>query len=436
MERDYSGELLRFIQEHPSVYHVIEGQRRILLEAGYEQLLESQHWTLREGGKYFLTRNHSALIAFQVPKKRFRGFMLMASHSDSPAWKIKELDGGKDAVFARAETEGYGGMIMPTWLDRPLSVAGRILVRTENGVKSILVHPDRALACIPNLCIHFDHEVNKGKNYNPQVDLQPIFGAAGTTLRQVLAEEAGVRAEDILDSDLMLCTCEQAVRVGLKGEYFMSGRIDDLECAYTTLWGFLQGRGEEEGRGDIWVMFDNEEVGSSSRQGAQGTLMADVLARIEEKLGVTREQSIRACTNSLLLSADNGHATHPNHPEKSDPANPVVMGGGVLLKYNARQTYTTSGFTGAAFTAICKKAGVPVQVFANRADVPGGSTLGNLLGHQILMPMVDIGLGQLAMHSAMETASCADAEYMAKAVAEYYNTPIFQPKDGEWKLGL
>ena len=183
-------------------------------------------------------------------------------------------------------------------------------------------------------------------------------------------------------------------------------------------------------------MFDNEEGGSSSRQGAQGTLMADVLARIEEKLGVTREQSIRACTNSLLLSADNGHATHPNHPEKSDPAHPATLGGGVLLKSNARQTYTTSGLTGAAFSAICQKAGVPVQFASNRADVPGGSTLGNLLGHQILIPMVDIGLAQLAMHSSMETASCIDAEYMAKAVAEFYNTPISQPKDGEWKLGL
>ena len=323
-----------------------------------------------------------------------------------------------------------------SWIDRPLSVAGRILVRTEEGVKSILIHPDRALACIPNVCIHFDHEVNKGKNYNPQVDLQPIFGAAGTTLREVLAEEAGVKGEDILDSDLVLCTREQAERVGLKGEYFMSGRIDDLECAYTTLWGFLQGEGKEDGRGDMWVMFDNEEVGSSSRQGAQGTLMANVLARVEEKLGVTREQSIRACTNSLLLSADNGHATHPNHPEKSDPAHPVTLGGGVLLKYNARQTYTTSGFTGSAFSAICQKAGVPVQAASNRADVPGGSTLGNLLGHQILIPMVDIGLAQLAMHSSMETASCIDAEYMAKAVAEFYNTPISQPKDGEWKLGL
>ena len=214
------------------------------------------------------------------------------------------------------------------------------------------------------------------------------------------------------------------------------GAVSLTRSSYTQRWVFLQGRGEEEGRGDVWVMFDNEEVGSSSRQGACGTLFADVLSRVEESLGVTKEQSIRARTNTLLLSADNGHATHPNHPEKSDPANPIVMGGGVLLKTNASQKYTTSGFTGAAFSAICKKAGVPVQTCANRADVPGGSTLGNLLGHQILMPMVDIGLGQLAMHSAMETASCADAEYMAKAVAAYYNTPIFQPKDGEWKLGL
>ena len=427
---------LKFVQASPSAFHAVAAAVKLLEEKGFAPLKERDPWQLVPGGKYYVTRNLSSLIAFTVPTDGQGPFRIVASHSDSPTWKIKELDGGKDAVFARAETEGYGGMIMPTWLDRPLSVAGRILVRTEDGVRSVLVHPDRALACIPNLCIHFDHEVNKGKNYNPQVDLQPIFGAAGTTLRQVLAEEAGVRAEDILDSDLMLCTCEQAVRVGLKGEYFMSGRIDDLECAYTTLWGFLQGRGEEEGRGDIWVMFDNEEVGSSSRQGAQGTLMADVLARIEEKLGVTREQSIRACTNSLLLSADNGHATHPNHPEKSDPAHPVTLGGGVLLKSNARQTYTTSGLTGAAFSAICQKAGVPVQFASNRADVPGGSTLGNLLGHQILIPMVDIGLAQLAMHSSMETASCIDAEYMAKAVAEFYNTPISQPKDGEWKLGL
>ena len=428
--------LFDFLNKGVSAFHSAAAAAAILEANGYEERPESAAWELVPGGKYYTTRNGSAVLAWRMPKGELTGWHVTASHSDSPTWKIKELDGGKDAVFARAETEGYGGMIMPTWLDRPLSVAGRILVRTENGVKSILVHPDRALACIPNLCIHFDHEVNKGKNYNPQVDLQPIFGGKGGNLKEVLAAEAGVKAEDILDADLVLATREKAVRMGLNGEYFMSGRIDDLECAYTTLWGFLQGRGEEEGRGDIWVMFDNEEVGSSSRQGAQGTLMADVLARIEESMGVSREQSIRARTNSLVLSADNGHAIHPNHPEKSDQKLPVNMGGGVILKYNARQTYTTSGLTGAAFTAICEKAGVPVQTFANRADVAGGSTLGNLLGRQILMPMVDIGVGQLAMHSAMETASCKDAEYLANACAAYYNTPIFQPEDGQWKLGL
>ncbi len=427
--------LFDFLDAGVSAFHSTDAAAKILAENGYINCPESAAWELAPGGKYYTTRNGSAILAWRMPKGELTGWHATASHSDSPTWRVKKLDSTGD-VFAQVETEGYGGMIMPTWMDRPLSVAGRLLIRTKTGIESYLIHPDRALACIPNLCIHFNRDINNGMKYDPQVDMQPIFGSAEGNLRQALAAEAGVAPEDILDSDLVLCTCEKAERLGLNGEYFMSGRIDDLECAYTTLWGFLQGRGEEEGRGDIWVMFDNEEVGSSSRQGAQGTLMSDVMARIEESLGVTREQSIRARTNSLLLSADNGHAAHPNHPEKSDPANPVVMGGGVLLKTNARQTYTTSGFTGAAFAAICKKAGVPVQTCANRADVPGGSTLGNLLGHQILMPMVDIGLGQLAMHSAMETASCKDAEYMALACAEYYNTPIFQPKDGEWKLGL
>jgi len=424
-----------FLNAGVSAFHSTAAAAAILEENGYTNCPESAEWNLVPGGKYYTTRNGSAILAWRMPKGRLTGWHAAASHSDSPTWRIKNLEGA-DHGFARAETEGYGGMLMSTWFDRPLSVAGRLLVRTAEGVESRLVHPEQAIACIPNLCIHFNREANSGKNYNPQVDLQPIFGAEGDSLKEFLAAEAGVKPEDILASDLVLCITEKAQKVGLKGEYFMSGRIDDLECAYATLYGFLQGRSEEEGRGDIWVMFDNEEVGSSSRQGAQGSLMSDVLSRIEESLGVTKEQSIRARTNCLLLSADNGHAIHPNYPEKSDPKNPVNMGGGIILKYNARQTYTTSGFTGAAFTAICEKAGVPVQVFANRADVAGGSTLGNLLGRQILTPMVDIGVGQLAMHSAMETASCKDAEYLAAACAAYYNTPIFQPQDGQWKLCL
>lgn len=427
--------LFDFLNSGVSPFHSAAKTVELLEGEGYKGLNESDEWHLEPGGKYYTTRNNSAVLAWRMPHGGLTGWHAMACHGDSPTWRIKNMDWAHP-VFARAETEGYGGMIMSTWLDRPLSVAGRLLVRTASGVEGRLVHPDRALGCIPNLCIHYNRGANEGTSYNAQVDMQPIFGAAGSSLKECLAAEAGVASEDIIDADLVLCLHTSAQRVGLKGEYFMSSRIDDLECAYTTLCAFLAGRSEEAGRGDMWVMFDNEEVGSSSRQGAQGTLMADVLARVEEQLGCTREQALRARTNSLLLSADNSHATHPNHPEKSDDANPVVMGKGVLVKYNARQTYTTSGFTGAAFRAICQKAGVPVQFFANRADLRGGSTLGNLLGHQIQMPMADIGICQLAMHSAMETASCADAEYMVRACTEFYNTPLSQPRDGEWKLGL
>ena len=432
-----TDKLMEYIQDSPSPYHAAAAAAARLEAAGFTRLEESAPWALSSGQCCYTTRNQSSLIAFRLPGGTPEGWRMTAAHSDSPTFYVKNdaLEG--DKRYVRLAVEGYGGMNCASWLDRPLTVAGRAVVRTPAGVEGRLVYLDRDLLTIPSLAIHQQRDVNRGHDYNAQKDMQPLYAlGGGPSLTALLAEELGVDVGDILATDLVLCITEKAQRVGLQGEYFMSGRIDDLECAYATLYGFLQGRGEEAGRGDIWVMFDNEEVGSSSRQGAQGSLMSDVLARIEESLGVTKEQSIRARTNCLLLSADNGHAIHPNHPEKSDQKLPVNMGGGVILKYNARQTYTTSGLTGAAFTAICEKAGVPVQTFANRADVAGGSTLGNLLGRQILMPMVDIGVGQLAMHSAMETASCKDAEYLANACAAYYNTPIFQPEDGQWKLGL
>ena len=253
-------ELFRFLDAGVSAFHSTAAAAAILEAEGYVNCPESAAWELTPGGKYYTTRNGSAVLAWRMPKGELTGWHAAASHSDSPTWRIKQFD-TEDKVFAKAEVEGYGGMIMPSWLDRPLTVAGRLLVRTERGIESRLVCPDRALACIPNLCIHFSRDLNNGMKYNPQVDLQPIFGGKGGNLKEVLAAEAGVKAEDILDADLVLATREKAVRMGLNGEYFMSGRIDDLECAYTTLWGFLQGRGEEEGRGDIWVMFDNEEVG-------------------------------------------------------------------------------------------------------------------------------------------------------------------------------
>ena len=235
-------ELFRFLDAGVSAFHSTAAASAILEAEGYVNCPESAAWELAPGGKYYTTRNGSAVLAWRMPKGELPGWHAAASHSDSPTWRIKQFD-TKDEVFAKAEVEGYGGMIMPSWLDRPLTVAGRLLVRTENGIESRLVCPDRALACIPNLCIHFSRDLNNGMKYNPQVDLQPIFGGKGGNLKEVLAAEAGVKAEDILDADLVLATREKAVRMGLNGEYFMSGRIDDLECAYTTLWGFLLGRG-------------------------------------------------------------------------------------------------------------------------------------------------------------------------------------------------
>ena len=417
-------ELFRFLDAGVSAFHSTAAAAAILEAEGYVNCPESAAWELAPGGKYYTTRNGSAVLAWRMPKGELTGWHVTASHSDSPTWRIKQLDGGKDTVFAKAETEGYGGMIMPTWLDRPLSVAGRILVRTENGIRSLLVHPDRALAVIPNLCIHFNHDLNNGMKYNPQVDLQPIFGEAGSTLRDALAEEAGVKAEDIVDADLVLCTREKAERVGLKGEYFMSGRIDDLECAYTTLWGFLQGRGEEEGRGDMWVMFDNEEVGSATKQGAASTFLRDTLRRISLALGQDEETFQTTLARSFLVSADNAHAIHPDHPEYADRGNCPRMNGGVVIKFNANQRYATDGRSCAVFRAACAEAGVPVQLMANRSDLPGGSTLGSIAGTLVPVSTVDIGLAQLAMHSSWETMGAQDCAYLAAAAARIFETEL------------
>lgn len=428
--------LFHFLDAGVSPFHAVAAAEARLCAAGYRKLEECAPWQLAEGGRYYTTRNQSSIIAWRMPAgPALTGWHAAVSHGDSPAWRLKKT-ACTDQYYARAEVEGYGGMIMSTWLDRPLSVAGRVLLRTPQGVKSRLIAPDRALLCIPSLAIHQNRGVNDGFKFNPQIDLQPVYGGAGEDLADLLTAEAAVcpRA-DLLAHDLVLCVRQPAVRIGLKGEWFMSPRIDDLECACTTLLGFLAGRGEEAGRADLWAMLDNEEVGSSSRQGALGTFAADVMARIEESLGMSREQSIRARAGSLLVSADNGHAVHPNHPEKSAPEHPVTLNGGVVVKINASQKYTTSGLTAALFEEICRRAEVPVQRFYNRADQPGGSTLGNLLGHQISIPMLDIGLAQLAMHSAVETAGCADAQAMVRAMAAFYNTPLAQSADGVWSIG-
>ena len=428
-------DLFEFLQEGVTPYHAAATAAAWLDAAGFTRLEEADYWNLEPGKGYYLLRNGSAVVAWRIPAHAIGGWRITASHSDAPGWKIKS-----DAVpgdgCRRLSVEGYGGMNMASWLDRPLTVAGRVLVRTADGVETRLVHFDRDLLVIPSLAIHMQRNVNKGHEYNPQIDMQPLWSPeAGRTLTDLLCEELGVEEGDILDRDLQLVTRQAPTQIGPDGEYFMAPRIDDLECAATTLLGFIDASAETDSAcAPVWAMLDNEEVGSSSRQGAQSSFLRDVLDRILESIPHSAQMEHRALANSFLLSADNGHATHPNFPAKSDPAAPVRLGGGVLLKYNASQKYTTNALSGGIFRAICEKAGVKVQTFSNRADEAGGSTLGNLQSHSLPIPMADIGLPQLAMHSAVETAAVSDAEAMVRAVAAFYRVHLRALGDGVYTL--
>ena len=428
-------DLIEFLQESVTPFHAAATAESWLRAAGFTRLEEADYWNLEPGKGYYTTRNGSSVVAWRVPDHAIGGWRIVASHSDSPTWKIKtdivENDGCR-----RLSVEGYGGMIMSTWLDRPLTVGGRVIIKTEDGIESRLVCIDRDLLVIPSLAIHFQRDINKGHTFNPQVDMQPLWGPAGSrTLTDLVAEELGVDTADILDSDLQLVTRQAPTQIGPDGEFFMAPRIDDLECAATTLLGFLDAAAETDSAcAPVWAMLDNEEVGSSSRMGAQSSYLRDVLDRIVDAIPHSGQAMHRAMANSFMLSADNAHATHPNFPQKSDPCAPVRLGGGVVLKYNASQKYTTNAVSGAIFRAICEKADVPVQVFTNRADEAGGSTLGNLQSHTLPSPMADIGLAQLAMHSAVETASVADAEAMTKAVAAFYRVHLRALGDGTYTL--
>lgn len=433
---EINRDLLHFIAKAPSVFHAVNSIRTALSYAGFTEIREEDPWQIERGGKYVVTRNGSALMAFTIPEDDGHAFRITASHGDSPSFKIKENPELRDAAYVRLNVEGYGGMIMSSWLDRPLTVAGRVLLRTEDGVETRLVHFDRDLLVIPSLAIHMQRDVNQGHHYNPQVDMQPLWGPADSrTLTDLLCEELGVKAEDILDRDLQLVTRQAPTVIGPDGQYFMAPRIDDLECAATTLLGFIEAAAETDSAcAPVWAMLDNEEVGSSSRQGAQSSFLRDVLDRILEAIPHSAQMEHRALANSFMLSADNGHAAHPNFAAKSDPAAPVRLGGGVVLKYNASQKYTTNALSGGIFRAICEKAGVPVQTFTNRADEPGGSTLGNLQSHSLPIPMADIGLAQLAMHSAVETAAVSDANAMVRAVAAFYRVHLRALGDGVYTL--
>ena len=409
--------LMAFLNASPSVYHAIANLVKVLEKAGYARLSESENWNLLPGGKYYLTRGGSAVIAFRVPGCTPKGFLMSASHADRPCFKVKE-NGELAGTYTRLATEKYGGMLMSTWLDRPLSIAGRVLVQTEQGVESKLLNIDRDLTMMPNVAIHMNRQANDGTKWNPAVDTLPLLGGkdAKGKLDALLEKEAGGK---ILGHDLYLYIRQKASVWGIDEEYISSAALDDLECAWGCTQGFLAAGGSESI--PVLCVFDSEEVGSNSVQGAASMFLETTLERVCACLNLSLPQML---AQSFMVSADNAHAVHPNHPEYADPTNAPVLNGGVVLKFNAAQRYTTDGVSAAVFRMAAAKAGVPVQTFYNRADMAGGSTLGHISLTHVSVPTADIGLPQLAMHSCYETAGVADAIGLEKAMAAYYGSTL------------
>lgn len=424
---DRINSLKSFLDGAKSVYHAVAQLKDRLEGEGYAYLSESAPWDIEAGGKYFLTRGGTALIAFRVPEDTPVGFMMSASHSDRPTFKLKE-NGELTGNYTRLATEKYGGMLMAPWLDRPLSLAGRVIVETEDGVQSRLVDIDRDLLLIPNVAIHMNRKANDGYSFNPAVDTVPLLGGkdAAGKLQDLLEEAAGGK---VLGHDLYLYVRQKATVWGLEEEFISSAALDDLECAWCCTEGFLNA--EESSSVPVLCVFDSEEVGSSSLQGAASDLLENTLERLCRVMGWDKGQML---SQSFMVSADNAHAIHPNHPELADANNAPVMNRGVVVKFNANQRYTTDGMSAAVFRKVCLKAEVPVQTYCNRADMPGGSTLGNISLSHVSVPSVDVGLAQLAMHSCYETAGVRDAEYLADAMQAYYSSTLQSGEDGCWEI--
>lgn len=411
--------LFDFLDASPTCYHAVANVKERLIQQGFQELSEKEVYQLEAGKSYFVVRNDSSILAFVLPKEEAKGFRMIASHSDSPCFKLKENpEATLENAYVKFNVEKYGGMILSTWLDRPLSVAGRVVVKEESGLTTKLVDFDENLCIIPNVAIHFNREINKGMEYNPQVDMQPLWsGNKEDKIYDMIAGKLEVEATQILGADLFVYNKEKSCFIGKDNIFFGAPRIDDLGCVYGSLEGFLNSGNSEYIK--MYCVFDHEEVGSRTRQGADSDFLSSTMARIGTALGLEDKLS-QMFANSLLISADNGHALHPNHPEKSDSGNRPVLNGGIVIKYHGNQQYTTDAYTGAMVKDICNQNEIPYQTYHNRSDIMGGSTLGNISISHCSIPSADIGLPQLAMHSAFETAGAKDVEYLVKFAKAVY----------------
>lgn len=426
-------ELLGFLKNSPTAFQTVEEIGKKLTEAGFAKLGEHENWDIVPGGKYFVTRNGSSVIAFSVPKEYANSFMIAASHTDSPTFKLKSaFEAEACGKYVKLNVEGYGGMILSSWLDRPLSIAGRLIVKDGSKITTKNVNIDRDLVLIPNVAIHQNRQINSGFSYNIAVDMMPLYSASDKkgTLLETAAEYAGCAKENVVGGDLYLYNRTPGTIWGAGDEFFSSARIDNLQCAYSTLMGFISAADEAKAV-NVYASFDNEETGSATKQGAGSQFLSDTLAKIAEKLGFSVTEAL---ASSFMVSADNGHAKHPNHPELSDAQNSPAMNEGVVIKENAAQKYTTDAVSSAIFAKICEDANVPVQRFANRSDMGGGSTLGSISNTNAAMITVDIGLAQLAMHSSYETAGTKDTGYMIDAITQFYKSKLTTDGDGSYTI--
>ena len=426
-----NASLFRFIKKSPSPFHAVAESARLLDAAGFVRLEESHPWSVSPGDRCYVTRNGSSLIAFSVPDAEPLGVMIAAAHADSPTFRVKENAELYNPNYVRLSVERYGGMLCASWTDRPLSVAGRVFVRSSEGVECRLVDLEEVAAVIPNVAIHMNRGANDGMKYDPAVDMIPLFGepsSAGSFCERV-AEACRADPDDVISSELSLYVPEDGVEWG---DFISAPRLDDLQCAFAALRGFIDA--DESGALAMCCLFDNEEVGSTTKQGAASTFLSDVFERVCEALGMSGDDRRRLIASGMMLSCDNAHALHPNHPELSDKNHAVKMNGGVVIKHNASQKYTTDAASAGLFRLICEDAGVPTQDYANRADMPGGSTLGNISQTKLSLNTVDVGLAQLAMHSAFETAGADDTEYMVRAIRTFFSHAILCEADGVFRV--
>ncbi|MCB2290548.1 M18 family aminopeptidase [Clostridium sp. CS001] len=428
-ELEFAQDLIDYIYDSPTAFHAVAKVKEDLCKEGFVEIREEQKWNLEKGGKYFVTKNDSAITAFVVGNGEIeeKGFKIIGAHTDSPSFRIKPRpEIVVESTYVRLNTEVYGGPILNTWMDRPLSIAGRVTLKSENILypETRLVNINKPIMIIPNVAIHMNREANTGFELNKQKDTLPLLSMVNEELEKdnylmsAIAKELSVELKQIIDFDLFLYEYEKGSIIGLNNEFISSSRLDDLAMVHAGIRALTRTSAVEAT--NVMVCFDNEEVGSSTKQGADSNMLVNILERITISLGKNREEFLRAISKSFIISADNAHAVHPNSPEKHDPTNKPYMNKGPVIKINANQSYTTDSNSSTVYELVCEKAGVPVQKFVNRSDVRGGSTIGPISSTHLDIRSVDMGSPTLAMHSIRELGGVLDHTYVTKSFEEFY----------------